>query len=154
MSWFNFIGLIFVAVILIPNIIFAAKNKDGFQNFYHNKFVEIFEQIGRFGCFITMFLTPPLLNLGFKINGAKTAYIITGAVLVALYCLGWIVFRKENSIRKSLALSIIPSLLFIESGLLSLNFPLIILSLIFAPCHIIISYKNAKATEGKYEQTV
>ena len=149
MSWFNFIGLIFVAVILIPNIIFAAKNKDGFQNFYHNKFVEIFEQIGRFGCFITMFLTPPFLNLGFKINGAKTAYIITGAVLVALYCLGWIIFGKENSIRKSLALSIIPSLLFIESGLLSLNFPLIILSLIFAPCQIIISYKNAKATEGK-----
>lgn len=149
MSWFNFIGLIFVAVILIPNIIFAAKNKDGFQNFYQNKFVEIFEQIGRFGCFITMFFTPPFLNLGFKINGAKTAYIITGAVLVALYCLGWIVFGKENSVRKSLALSIIPSVLFLESGLLSLNFPLIILSLIFAPCHIIISYKNAKATEGK-----
>lgn len=149
MSWFNFIGLIFVAVILIPNIIFAAKNKDGFQNFYQNKFVEIFEQIGRFGCFITMFFTPPFLNLGFKINGAKTAYIITGAVLVALYCLGWIVFGKENSVRKSLALSIIPSVLFLESGLLSLNFPLIILSLIFAPCHIIISYKNAKATEEK-----
>lgn len=149
MSWFNFIGLVFVAVILIPNIIFAAKNKDGFQNFYHNKFVEVFEQIGRFGCFITMFFTPPFLNLGFKINGAKTAYIITGAVLVALYCLGWIVFGKENSVRKSLALSIIPSVLFLESGLLSLNFPLIILSLIFAPCHIIISYKNAKATEEK-----
>lgn len=149
MSWFNFIGLIFVAVILIPNIIFAAKNKDGFQNFYQNKFVEIFEQIGRFGCFITMFFTPPFLNLGFKINEAKTAYIITGAVLVALYCLGWIVFGKENSVRKSLALSIIPSVLFLESGLLSLNFPLIILSLIFAPCHIIISYKNAKATEEK-----
>ncbi len=149
MSWFNFIGLIFVAVILIPNIIFAAKNKDGFQNFYQNKFVEFFEQIGRFGCFITMFLTPPFLNLGFKINGAKTAYIITGAVLVALYCLGWIVFGRENSVRKSLALSIIPSVLFLESGLLSLNFPLIILSLIFAPCHIIISYKNAKATEEK-----
>lgn len=149
MSWFNFIGLIFVAVILIPNIIFAAKNKDGFQNFYQNKFVKIFEQIGRFGCFITMFFTPPFLNLGFKINGAKTAYIITGAVLVALYCLGWIVFGRENSVRKSLALSIIPSVLFLESGLLSLNFPLIILSLIFAPCHIIISYKNAKATEEK-----
>ena len=149
MSWFNFIGLIFVAVILIPNIIFAAKNKDGFQKFYQNKFVEFFEQIGRFGCFITMFLTPPFLNLGFKIYGAKTAYIITGAVLVVLYCLGWIVFGRENSVRKSLALSIIPSVLFLESGLLSLNFPLIILSLIFAPCHIIISYKNAKATEEK-----
>ncbi len=151
MSWFNFIGLIFVIIILIPNIIFAYTNKDGFQNNYNNKIVETFEQIGRFGCFIFMFLTPPFLNLGFKINGAKTAYIITGAILVALYCLGWIVFRKENSVRKSLALSILPSALFLESGILSLNFPLIALALIFAPCHIIISYKNAAIQEEKHE---
>ena len=151
MSWFNFIGLIFVVIILIPNIIFAYTNKDGFQNYYHNKIVETLEQIGRFGCFIFMFLTPPFLNLGFKINGAKTAYIITGAILVALYCLGWIVFRKESSVRKSLALSILPSVLFLESGILSLNFPLIVLALIFTPCHIIISYKNAILQEEKYE---
>lgn len=151
MAWFNFIGLIFVVIILIPNIIFAYTSKDGFQNYYHNKIVETLEQIGRFGCFIFMFLTPPFLNLGFKIDGAKTAYIITGAILIALYCLGWIVFRKENSVRKSLALSILPSILFIESGILSLNFPLIALALIFAPCHIIISYKNAILQEEKYE---
>ena len=98
-----------------------------------------------------MFFTPPFLNLGFKINNAKTIYIITGAILVVLYCLGWIVFRKESSIRKSLVLSILPSILFIESGILSLNFPLIVLSLIFAPCHIIISYKNAAMQGKKYE---
>ena len=151
MLWFNFIGLIFVVIILIPNIIFAYTNKDGFQNYYHNKIVETLEQIGRFGCFIFMFLTPPFLNLGFKINGAKTAYIITGAILVALYCLGWIVFRKESSVRKSLALSILPSILFLESGILSLNFTLIVLALIFATCHIIISYKNAVIQEEKHE---
>lgn len=151
MAWFNFIGLIFVVIILIPNIIFAYTNKDGFQNYYNNKIVETLEQIGRFGCFIFMFLTPPFLNLGFKINGAKTAYIITGAILVALYCFGWIVFRKENSVRKSLALSILPSILFIESGVFSLNFPLIALALIFAPCHIIISYKNVILQEEKHE---
>ena len=151
MSWFNFIGLIFVVIILIPNIIFAYTNKDGFQNYYNNKIVETLEQIGRFGCFIFMFLTPPFLNLGFKINGAKTAYIITGIILVALYCLGWIVFRKENSVRKSLTLSILPSVLFLESGILSLNFSLIVLALIFAPCHIIISYKNVILQEEKHE---
>lgn len=151
MSWFNFIGLIFVVIILIPNIIFAYTNKDGFQNNYSNKIVETLEQIGRFGCFAFMFFTPPFLNLGFKISSAKTAYIITGAILVALYCLGWIVFRKESSIRKSLVLSIIPSILFLESGILSLNFPLIVLALIFAPCHIIISYKNAAIQEEKHE---
>lgn len=32
MNWFNVYGLIFVAVIMIPNIIFAVKCKDGFDN--------------------------------------------------------------------------------------------------------------------------
>lgn len=151
MQWFSFIGLIFVVVILIPNIIFAAKNRDGFHNFYNNKIVETLEQIGRFGCFIFMFIAPPFLNIGFKSDGIRTAYIITGSVLAVMYCLGWIVFRNENSVRKSLTLSIIPSILFLESGLLSLNFPLIILSIVFAPCHILISYKNAKAQEDNYD---
>lgn len=31
-KWFNVYGLIFVAVILIPNVIFAMKCKDGFVN--------------------------------------------------------------------------------------------------------------------------
>lgn len=149
MSWINFYGLIFVAVILIPNIIFAVKNKDGFQNLYHNKAIELLEQVGRFGCFIFMFFTPPIFNVGFKLKGIKTAYIVVSAVIVFLYCLGWLIFRKENSVRKSLLLSVLPSLLFYECGLLSLNIPLIVFSLVFAPCHIIISYKNAKAAEEK-----
>ena len=65
-----------------------------------------------------------------------------GVILVALYCLGWIVFWKEDSIRKSLYLSIIPSLLFIESGIISGNILLLIFAVIFAPCHILISYMN------------
>ena len=56
---------------------------------------------------------------------------------------GWIIFWKEDSIRKSLYLSIIPSLLFIESGIISGNILLLIFPVIFAPCHILISYMNA-----------
>ena len=47
MKWFNFYGLIFIAVIMIPNIIFAMKHKDGFVNKYKNKAVEALEQVGR-----------------------------------------------------------------------------------------------------------
>lgn len=32
MEWINIFGLIFVVVIMIPNIIFAIKCKDGFTN--------------------------------------------------------------------------------------------------------------------------
>lgn len=30
MSWFNYVGLIIIAVIMIPNIIYAVKRKNGF----------------------------------------------------------------------------------------------------------------------------
>lgn len=142
-KYVNLYGLIFVTIILIPNIIFAITCKDGFINKYQNKFVETMEQIGRFGCFFSMIIIIPCINKGFWFSQGKNVYIISGVVLVILYCLGWIVFWKENSIKKSLYLSIIPSMLFLESGIVSGYAPLIVFAIIFAPCHILISYMNA-----------
>ena len=142
MDWFNLTGLIFVIVLLIPNIIYAVTNKDGFADNYHNKFIETGEQIGRFGCFILMFIQLPFVTLGYIYDGAQTLYLILGIVLLALYCGGWIVFRKKNSVAKALTLSVLPSVLFLESSILTLNIPLIVLSVVFAICHITISYKN------------
>lgn len=142
MDWFNLTGLIFVVVLLIPNIIYAVTNKDGFSDNYHNKFIEAGEQIGRLGCFILMFIQLPFVTLGYIYDGAQTLHLIFGIVLLALYCGGWIVFRKGNSMAKALTLSILPSVLFLESGILTLNILLIVLSVVFAICHITISYKN------------
>lgn len=147
MDWFNLTGLIFVVVLLIPNIIYAATNKDGFADKYHNKLIETGEQIGRFGCFILMFIQPSFVTFGYIYDGAQALYLILGIVLLALYCGGWIVFRKGNSIAKALTLSILPSVLFLESGILTLNVPLIVLSVVFAICHITISYKNTASNK-------
>ena len=51
MEWFNVFGLIFIAVIMIPNVVFAIKCKDGFDNKWNNKYVEVTEQVGRLGYF-------------------------------------------------------------------------------------------------------
>ena len=59
MEWFNVFGLIFMVLILIPNIIFAIKCKDGFDNKWNNKYVEVMEQVGRFGCFGFMIINIP-----------------------------------------------------------------------------------------------
>lgn len=142
MDWFNLTGLIFVVVLLIPNMIYAVTNKDGFAGEFHNKLVETGEQIGRFDCFILMFIQLPFVTLGYIYDGAQTLYLILGIVLLALYCGGWIVFRNGNCMAKALTLSILPSVLFLESGILTLNIPLIVLSVVFAICHITISCKN------------
>lgn len=144
MNWFNIYGLIFIVIIMIPNIVFALKCKDGFVNKHNNKFVELFEQIGRFGSFIFMILNIPKTYFGFYFNNGLILYLIVDSVLVALYCLIWAICFKKPSVFRALSLSVIPSILFFYSGVMIRSILLIIFSLIFAPCHILISYKNAK----------
>lgn len=143
MEYVNLYGLVFIIIIMIPNIIFAIKCKDGFTNKFHNKIIEILEQIGRFGCFIFMIVIIPYTSFGFKSDEAFALYLIIDSILVFLYCLIWLICFKKNSVFRSLALSIIPSILFIFSGIISNYILLIVFSLIFAPTHILISYKNA-----------
>ena len=59
MEWMNVFGAIFILVIMVPNIIYACKCRDGFVNKWSNKGVEIAEQIGRFGCFGFMVINIP-----------------------------------------------------------------------------------------------
>ena len=65
MKWFNLHGLIFVAILMIPNILFALKYKNGFENNWKNKYIEVFEQIGRYGCFFTMIFNIPYTCFGY-----------------------------------------------------------------------------------------
>ena len=144
MEWLNIFGLIFVAVIMIPNIVFAMKCKDGFKNKWNNKNIETIEQIGRFGCLGFMIINIPGTWFGWWSDEAFAVYLIVDSVLVILYCTIWIICFKKNSMFRALALSIIPSILFLISGIMSRSILLIISAVLFAFSHIMISYKNAK----------
>ncbi len=54
MGWFNYYGLIIMAIIMIPNIISALTSKTAYENRVRAKQFEITEQIGRYGCFAFM----------------------------------------------------------------------------------------------------
>ena len=144
MEWLNVFGLMIMAVIMIPNIVFAIKCKDGFENKWKNKIVEAAEQIGRFGCFGFMIVQIPETWFGWWSDEAFALYLTVDVVLVALYCLIWIVWFKKKSVFKALALSILPSALFLFSGVMSRSVLLTLSAIVFAPSHIAVSYKNAK----------
>ncbi|MGN0977258.1 MAG: hypothetical protein ACI4PH_04310 [Faecousia sp.] len=149
MKWINPYGLFFMAVILIPNMVFAVKCPQGFENAWENKTVERLEQIGRFGCFGFMIVHIPGTWFGFPSDEAFAIYLMANVALIACYCLVWIICFRKSSRFRALALSILPSLVFLLSGILSRS-PLLILSaLLFAPCHILLSYKNAVLTEKR-----
>ena len=144
MEWINVYGAIFMVLIMVPNIIYALKCKDGFENNWKNKTVEKIEQIGRFGCFGFMVVNIPGTWFGWWSDEAFVLYLIVNTVLIALYCIVWIICFRKNTIFRALALSIIPSLVFLFSGIVSRSVLLIVSAVLFAPAHILISYRNAK----------
>lgn len=66
--------------------------------------------------------------------------LIGGLVLV--YCLIWVLYFQKATFCKVVALAIIPTLIFIFSGIISLNILLIILSVLFGIGHLTITYYN------------
>ena len=144
MEWFNVFGFAFIVVIMIPNIVFAVRCKDGFENRWSNKAIEIIEQIGRFGCFGFMIFNVPGTWFGWWSNEAFALYLIIDSLLIALYCAIWVIFWKKNNSLRALSLSIIPSVVFLFSGIMNRSILLIVSAALFAPTHILISYKNAK----------
>ena len=144
MGIINLFGLVFMVVIMIPNIVFAIRCKDGFENKWNNKLVEKLEQNGRFFCLVFMVVNVPKTWFGWGSYEAFAVYLLGDTALLIVYCVIWIVCFKKNSVFRALSLSIIPSVIFLFSGIMSRSVLLIIAAVIFAPCHILISYKNAK----------
>lgn len=145
MTWFNYYGLIFMAVIMIPNIIYAVKNKENDGEKYRNKTAETLEQIGRVACMTLMIFNLPYTWFGFYFSFAETVYLVVNSALVFSYCLTWVILWKKSGMAKTLLLSCLPSLVFLFSGIMIASIPLIVCAVLFAVTHIFISVKSLQA---------
>ncbi|WP_243109719.1 hypothetical protein [Clostridium sartagoforme] len=141
MDWINIHGLVIMIIIMIPNIVFAMREKN-FESKYNNKLIEVIEQIGRLGSMFLMIFNISFLNYGYWFSNAKKVYMILVGVLALAYCLTWVLYFKKATISKAMALAIIPTLIFLFSGLISLNILLIITSVLFGIGHLTITYYN------------
>ena len=143
MDWFNYYGLIIMAVIMIPNIIYAVKHKDVGTDTEINKTVIIAEQIGRYGCFVLMIFNIPYTYFNFWFSHALIVYLSVNGGLCLAYLIFWAICWNQSGKLRALSLSIIPSVIFLFSGIVLLNIPLIVFAVLFAVNHIFISFKNA-----------
>ncbi|ACA54531.1 hypothetical protein FDC45_01400 [Clostridium botulinum] len=134
-------GLIIMAIVMIPNVIFAIKEKN-FESKYHNKVVEIIEQIGRFGSMGLMIFNIPLLEFGYWLNNGKIVYMVLTGALAVLYCFVWLLYFRKSTMGKAMLLAIIPTIIFLSSGIIQGKVLLIITAILFGIGHIIITYNN------------
>ena len=142
MNWFNYLGLIIVVGLLVPNVIYYFRHQIEEKKNVHPAFV-ILENVGRYGAMIFMVFNIPYTWFSFFCNEGLLFYVIVNFELLYLYIILFIVFRKKTGLVKTLFLSIIPSIIFIFSGIMIVSIPLMVFGSIFAFAHIYISVKNA-----------
>lgn len=143
MGWFNYYGLAAMVVIMIPNIVYAVKHKNEIMGNHVNRAVVVAEQIGRYGCFVFMVINIPYTYFNFWFDYAFIVYLSVNGALCFAYLLCWLIFRNSDGKIKALFLSVIPSCIFLFSGIVLANIPLIAFAVVFAVNHIMISYVNA-----------
>lgn len=143
MDWFNYYGLAIMAIVMIPNIVYAVKHKNDAAQIYRNKAVAVAEQIGRYGCFVLMIFNIPYTYFNFWFDDALTVYLSVNGGLCLAYLIFWVICRNRKDKLKALSLSVLPSTIFLFSGIVLAYIPLILFAILFGINHIFISYKNA-----------
>lgn len=89
-----------------------------------------------------MIFNIPYTYFKFWFNYGLIVYLSINGGLCLAYIVFWIICRNKNSRLKALSLSIIPSCIFLFSGIALAYIPLIAFAILFGINHILISYKN------------
>ena len=130
-------------LILIPNIIYALKNKEETHE-KSNIVIVITEQVGRYACMLLMIVPLFVGEFGFSPLEFMFNYLIGNLILLVFYYIFWVLFAKNKSLDKALALAAIPTLIFINSAVSVKHWTLLVFALLFGASHIYITYKNNK----------
>lgn len=147
-GWLNIFGLLIVIGIMIPNIIYAIKFKDE-KNNCKSRVMNIVEQIGRYASMFLMIFNIGIAEFGIPSIRFFMIYLVGNIVLVAAYWVVWILYFMKRDLKKSMALAIIPTLIFLLNGITMRHYFLLLSAVIFGIGHLYVTYQNSISLEQK-----
>lgn len=142
-GWINVFGLVIILLMLLPNIIYVAKSHN-IENKCKNKVMNILEQIGRYSSMLLMVFNIGIAEFGFSSVKAFVIYYIGNIILLIAYLLSWILYFKKRTFGISMALAIIPTAIFLLSGITLGHVLLMVSAVIFGIGHVYVTYQNIK----------
>ena len=145
-GWINVFGAVIVVLMLIPNIVYAIRYRDE-KNLCTNRLMNLIEQIGRYACIVLMWLPLLVWKFGFRSVFEMLLYLFGNGALLFAY---WVVFfrhMRKRSAAKALTLAVLPSCIFLMSGILLRHWLLVGFAVLFATGHIYVTLKNAQAQQ-------
>ena len=142
-GWINVFGAVIVILMLVPNIIYAIRNKDE-KNKCTNRFMNVIEQIGRYACIILMWMPLLVWKFGFPSVSEMLIYFIGNGCLLLSYWIIFAVYMKKKSRKRALALAVIPTCIFLLCGLLLHHWLLAAFAVLFGVGHVYVTMKNSE----------
>ena len=143
-GWINVFGACIVILMMIPNIIYAVRNKDE-KNLCTNQLMNVTEQVGRYGCIILMWLPLLVLKFGFTSVFEMLVYMTGNGCLLAAYWFVFALYLKKKTEKRALILAVLPVCIFMLSGVLLRHWLLVAFAVLFAVGHIYVTRKNTAA---------
>ena len=141
MSWFNFFGFCVLILLFIPNVIYAFHHQE-VEHSRVNLMMDMFEQIGRYGTIAFMCVQIRIFNYGFCTKNLFLLWALTTLILILLYWFGWIFYYFHKGRCVTMYLAVIPSIIFINTGIFMRYVALILFACIFAVGHCYVTFKN------------
>lgn len=142
-GWINLFGGLVVIIMLIPNVIYAVKNK-GTENKCSNIVFNILEQIGRYSSMALMVLPLLIWEFGFQSILVMMLYFLCDTFLLLIYLFVWRLYFIKPTLKTALSLAVIPTLIFLISGVLLRHWLLITSAVLFGIGHIYVTAENNK----------
>lgn len=140
-NWINVFGGSIVALMLIPNILFAIKHPEQ-PSLEISRAVTVLEQIGRYGSMALMVLPLFVWKFGFASSVLLLIYLLGNAVLLTAYYVFWAFYFQHRTLGRALMLAILPTLIFMVSALCLRHWSLLVSAVIFGCSHIYITWRT------------
>ncbi len=143
-GWINLFGAVIVIVMLVPNAVYALRNRDQ-KNNCTNKVMNAVEQVGRYGCIVLMWLPLFVWEFGFANKTMFLLYIAGNVLLLAAYLMVFRMYLVERSGGRAMTLAVLPACIFLLSALTLRHWLLFVFAILFAAGHIYVTKKNIEA---------
>lgn len=141
-GWINGINAVAVIWLVVVNMVVAKRGIAGSMK-SSRPLINVFEQVGRYACMAFMLF--PIATYGWEFGFRTVAemFLWLGATMVLLVVYTFLWTRKKSGGRAVLyGLAIVPACLFLINGVLLRHWLLLVFSVLFGICHLLIVREN------------
>ena len=145
LNWISWMGLAVVAVMLVPNLLWAARGAGTAQSRRVPRVAAAAEQVGRCACMALMILPLGVGEFGFFSVAGFLFYLFAGAGLLLAYLVVWVLYFRAQTLPRALALAVLPAAIFSLSALALRHWLLALAAAVFAAGHLWITIQNHRS---------